>query len=206
MMVIENERIVNSIFAEVERLTGVTRQQLMKRSRAHTVIFARQGAMYLMRQHTTLTLMGIGKVFGGYDHSTIIHACNAVEYAPQHDNAFKWVKMVKIDKGDSSQPDLRKQYAIRALQRIREIHHRQQQLSKLGVDLIEYEDGVNLLEESISLLFTTDSRRFDNALQDVQWWLYDKVNKVITIDSKNEVDVNKTEDFIDWLAQWYGNN
>ena len=34
--------------------------------------------MYLSRELTDLTLADIGKLFGGRDHSTVLHACRKV--------------------------------------------------------------------------------------------------------------------------------
>jgi hypothetical protein len=98
---------------------------------------------------------------------------------------------------------MKKQFAIRALNRIKEIHETYYKLKELGVDLIEYESGVNLLEESIALLFTNDEASFEKALSDVQWWLYESVNKVIALKDKTKVDVNTPEDFVQWVEDWY---
>ena len=46
-------------------------------------------------------------------------------------------------------------------------------------------------------------KNFEKALNDVQWWLYEKVDKIITLGDKSKVDVNTPEAFIDWLERWY---
>ena len=51
---------------------------------------------------------------------------------------------------------MKKEFAIRTLKRIKEIQETYHKLKALGVDLIDYENGVNLLEESIALLFVKD--------------------------------------------------
>jgi hypothetical protein len=94
-------------------------------------------------------------------------------------------------------------FAVRTLKRIKEIQQTHHNLKALGIDLIDYENGVNLLEESIALMFTTDENNFEKALDDVQWWLYENVDKILTLKDKTKVDVNTPEAFIDWLEKWY---
>jgi chromosomal replication initiator protein len=45
--------------------------------------------MYLMRHLTDLSLVEIGRVFGGRDHSTVIHACRQVALRIQTDESFR---------------------------------------------------------------------------------------------------------------------
>ena len=100
--------------------------------------------------------------------------------------------------------NMKKEFAVRTLKRIKEIQQTHHKLKALGIDLIDYENGVNLLEESIALMFTTDENNFEKALNDVQWWLYDNVDKIININyNDTKVDVNTPEAFIDWLEKWY---
>jgi hypothetical protein len=72
-----------------------------------------------------------------------------------------------------------------------------------GIDLIDYENGINLLEESISIMFTENENDFEKAIDDVQWWLYENVDKILTLKDNTKVDVNTPEAFIDWLNKWY---
>lgn len=43
------------------------------------VLLPRQVAMYLIRQETQTSLFEIGQLFGGRDHSTVLHACEKIE-------------------------------------------------------------------------------------------------------------------------------
>ena len=49
------------------------------KTRRQEVVLARQIAMYLGKEFTNASLKTIGMHFGGRDHSTVIHACQAVE-------------------------------------------------------------------------------------------------------------------------------
>ncbi|MGH9195281.1 MAG: chromosomal replication initiator protein DnaA, partial [Acidimicrobiia bacterium] len=57
---------------------GVKSDALCGKRRTRTVSLPRQVAMYLMRQLTDLTLIEIGAMFGGRDHTTVIYACDKV--------------------------------------------------------------------------------------------------------------------------------
>jgi hypothetical protein len=52
-------------------------------------------------------------------------------------------------------------------------------------------------------MFTENENDFEKALNDVQWWLYDNVDKILTLKDNTKVDVNTPEAFIDWLNKWY---
>ena len=98
---------------------------------------------------------------------------------------------------------MKKEFAIRTLKRIKEIQDTYHKLKALGIDLIDYESAVCLLEESLALLFGKDEENFEKALNDVQWWLYKNGDKIITLGDKSIVDVNSPEAFIYWLERWY---
>ena len=98
---------------------------------------------------------------------------------------------------------MKKQFAVKALKRIIQIQKRHRIAKRLGIDLIELDNGVELLEESIATLFTKKDKDFELALNDVQWWLYENVDKIITLQDKTKLDVTTPESFIDWLEDWY---
>ena len=52
---------------------------LRAKRRTHDVALPRQVAMYLCRKHTGISYPVIGSLFGGRDHSTVIHASKTIE-------------------------------------------------------------------------------------------------------------------------------
>ena len=77
------------ILAAVSERFGVRPETLAGKRRTQTIAVPRQVAMYLMRHLTELSLVEIGRVFGGRDHSTVIHACRQVAERIQNDDAFR---------------------------------------------------------------------------------------------------------------------
>src|SRR6185437_16380712 len=59
-------------YAVAERF-GVPMMEMVSDRRARRVARPRQVAMYLSRELTPMSLPGIGKHFGGRDHTTIMH-------------------------------------------------------------------------------------------------------------------------------------
>ena len=62
------------IMSEVANYFGVSVDDLCAGSRTHVLVTARQIAMYLCRELTDLSLPKIGALFGGRDHTTVMHA------------------------------------------------------------------------------------------------------------------------------------
>ncbi|MGF1490747.1 MAG: chromosomal replication initiator protein DnaA [Prochloraceae cyanobacterium] len=63
----------------------VSLEDLMGNSRRREISFARQIAMYLMRQHTDLSLPKIGEEFGGKDHTTVMYSCDKITQLQKKD-------------------------------------------------------------------------------------------------------------------------
>ena len=58
---------------------GVTAEALVSKRRNRTVTVPRQVAMYLIKTYLQLPYSDIGHLFGGRNHSTVIHSVNKVE-------------------------------------------------------------------------------------------------------------------------------
>jgi len=63
-----------TIMAATAEYFGLTMEDLCGSSRSRVLVNARQIAMYLCRELTALSLPKIGQMFGGRDHTTVIHA------------------------------------------------------------------------------------------------------------------------------------
>ena len=77
------------IAAIVAQSCNVTLKPVLGKSRKMELVNARHLAMFLCRELTSNSLISIGKFFGGRDHSTVIHACRAIEDRLQNDGAFE---------------------------------------------------------------------------------------------------------------------
>ena len=67
----------------------VPQEQLKEKTRKRAIVQARQLSMFLAKSYTKNSLKVIGKHFGGRDHSTVIHSCQAVQNLIDTDLDFK---------------------------------------------------------------------------------------------------------------------
>ncbi len=75
----ENEIPPQLIMDETAAYFSLSTGDLMSKSRSRPLTQARHIAMYLMRENTGLSLMKIGEIFGGRDHTTALHGIKKVE-------------------------------------------------------------------------------------------------------------------------------
>ena len=68
---------------------GVTVDALISKRRNRSVTVPRQVAMYLIKTNLDLPYSDIGGMFGGRDHSTVIHSVNKVEAEMAADGIFR---------------------------------------------------------------------------------------------------------------------
>lgn len=68
---------------------GVSLQDLKTKRRNKQVVLPRQVAMYLSRQLTDLSLPEIGELFGGKDHTTVLHSYNKIKEDLLHNPDLK---------------------------------------------------------------------------------------------------------------------
>ena len=78
-----------SIRDQVGKVWGVTGDAMASGKRSRTVTVPRQVAMFLIRELLDTPLKQIGRVFGGRDHSTVIHSIRKVEERLGSDDAFR---------------------------------------------------------------------------------------------------------------------
>jgi chromosomal replication initiator protein len=79
----------NQVIEAVCRATGVTRWELESKQRDRRVVVPRQIAMYLLREDTDLSLSEVGALFGGRDHSTVLHSCEKIVADLQRDERLR---------------------------------------------------------------------------------------------------------------------
>lgn len=63
---------------EVANYFNLKPDELKSKKRTRSVSFPRQIAMFLTRELTDLSLPKIGEIYGGRDHTTVIHACDKI--------------------------------------------------------------------------------------------------------------------------------
>lgn len=68
-----------TIMKIVSRYYDIPVDQLVTQKRSRDISYPRQVAMFLCRELTGMSLPRIGQVFGGRDHTTVIHACEKIQ-------------------------------------------------------------------------------------------------------------------------------
>ena len=77
---------------------GLRREELVSTCRTAHVAWARQVAMFLVREHTDATLPAVGRAFGGRNHTTVLHACRRVsERLAADPEAHDLVRAIELD-------------------------------------------------------------------------------------------------------------
>jgi chromosomal replication initiator protein len=88
-------RTVREIQESICEAFDVTMEALVSSSRAGSVAWPRQVAMYLARELTDQSLPAIGRAFGNRNHTTVIHACKrTAERIASDRNAYDTVKRI----------------------------------------------------------------------------------------------------------------
>jgi chromosomal replication initiator protein len=77
------------VIGEVTKHFKVTLAELRGRSRGKEIVLPRQIAMFILREETGSSLVEIGALLGGRDHSTVMHGIEKIEKAIETDTALR---------------------------------------------------------------------------------------------------------------------
>lgn len=77
----ESRLSIKQIAQAVAEYYHISLEDMCGKQRDKHIVMPRQIAMYLMRQETQASLLEIGQLFGGRDHSTVLHACEKIDRA-----------------------------------------------------------------------------------------------------------------------------
>jgi chromosomal replication initiator protein len=86
---LSTELSAHAIRERVAASFGVSVESLASKKRTKELTVPRQVAMYLIRELLDTPLVEIGKLFGGRDHSTVIHSLQKVDEELKTDEAFR---------------------------------------------------------------------------------------------------------------------
>jgi chromosomal replication initiator protein len=87
---------VDTIIYTVSKFFNVSENQILTRKRTKDIAFARQVAMYLAKEMTTLTFESIGLNFGGKDHSTVMYSHKLIkEHLTKDSKLSSQIKEIK---------------------------------------------------------------------------------------------------------------
>lgn len=77
---VKKDRVVTSdnIIDAVTSYFNVKMADMRSKKRTKSISLPRQVAMYLLRERMSMSLQEIGSIFGGRDHSTVLHAVNSI--------------------------------------------------------------------------------------------------------------------------------
>lgn len=76
---------IENIIYTVANYYSISENQILSRKRTKEIAFARQVAMFLAKELTSLTLETIGLNFGGKDHATVLYSYNSVSALSKKD-------------------------------------------------------------------------------------------------------------------------
>ena len=94
-------RTDQELLEEIAKLVGFSVEALRGKSRQRPLVAARQEAMYVFRELTDLSYPAIARLFGGRDHTTVIHAVEKIqrlmkERTQTYDQVTMLIKTLKL--------------------------------------------------------------------------------------------------------------
>lgn len=95
-----NERLINvaNIQKTVCEFYNLPNHELISNRRARFIVRPRQIAMLLAKELTSQSMPEIGRVFGGRDHTTVLHACRKIKQLKKENKQLQddYQKLVRI--------------------------------------------------------------------------------------------------------------
>ena len=76
---------------------NISPEQIRSKKRTHNITYPRQIAMYLCRKIMDVSATDTGKMFGGRDHSTVIHGCDKITAEMERDANLRQV-LIELEK------------------------------------------------------------------------------------------------------------
>ena len=87
---VRESRLSSRQIAEmVAEFYHISLEAMCGKQRDKHIVMPRQIAMYLIRQETQASLLEIGQLFGGRDHSTVLHACEKIDRSINTDTTLR---------------------------------------------------------------------------------------------------------------------
>ncbi len=80
---------IEEVMTTVAAFYGVTRDELLGRSRSKEMVHPRQVVMYLAREELQITLPQIGEILGGRDHTTVMYGVDKITDAIDKDDTLR---------------------------------------------------------------------------------------------------------------------
>ena len=73
--IVTPERVIET----VSQYFSIDTKELKGRSRSADIVLPRQIAMYIIREHTEISLVEVGQAFGGRNHTTVMHGYDKIQ-------------------------------------------------------------------------------------------------------------------------------
>lgn len=80
---------VDDVMGLITAEFAISARDLTGKSRTQAISLPRQIAMYLLREHTEMSLEDIGRIFGNRDHTTVLYAVTKIRDRTTTDRIFK---------------------------------------------------------------------------------------------------------------------
>ena len=80
---------VDEVMGLITTEFAISARDLTGKSRTQAISLPRQISMFLLREHTEMSLDDIGRIFGNRDHTTVLYAVTKIRERTQTDRMFK---------------------------------------------------------------------------------------------------------------------